>query len=273
MGRDAVNVAKAFSERLDLDGVILTKLDGDARGGAALAVKAVTGVPIKFLGTGEDVDRLEAFRPEGLASRILGMGDIVGLVEDFESVVDEQKAEEDAERLLSGRFGMDDLLEQLRTIQKMGPLKEVFAKLPMFGGMAEQADERELVRVEAMIQSMTKQERKQPDVIDKSRAARIARGSGMQQSQVRDLVKRFGQMREMMAALGGGGAGGLLGKIPGMGRLAGAGPGGLDPSMLAGMGGAGGGPGRGKAQVAKTRSKSKKKRKQARKDRKKGRRK
>jgi len=270
MGRDAVNVAKAFSERLELDGVILTKLDGDARGGAALAVKAVTGVPIKFLGTGEDVDRLETFRPEGLASRILGMGDIVGLVEDFESVVDEQKAEEDAERLLSGKFGMDDLLTQLRTIQKMGPLKEVFAKMPMFGGLADQADERELVRVEAMIQSMTRQERKQPDVIDKSRAARIARGSGMQQSQVRDLVKRFGQMREMMAALGGGGAGGLLGKIPGMGRLAGAG--GLDPSMLAGMGEAGGG-GRGKAQVAKARSKSKKKRKQARKDRKKGRRK
>jgi len=269
-----VNVAKAFSERLPLDGVILTKLDGDARGGAALAVKAVTGVPIKFLGTGEDLERLEVFRPEGLASRILGMGDIVGLVEDFESVVDEQKAEEDAERLLSGRFGMDDLLEQLRTIQKMGPLKEVFARLPMFGGMAEQADERELVRVEAMIQSMTRQERKQPDLIEKSRAARIARGSGMQQSQVRDLVKRFGQMREMMAALGGGGAGGLLGKIPGMGRLAGAGgAGGLDPAMLGGLAEAGGGPGRGKAQVAKTRSKSKKKRKQARKDRKKGRRK
>ena len=269
MGRDAVNVAKAFSERLELDGVILTKLDGDARGGAALAVKAVTGVPIKFLGTGEDLERLEAFRPEGLASRILGMGDIVGLVEDFEAVVDEQKAEEDAERLLAGRFGMDDLLEQLRTIQKLGPLKEVFAKLPMFGGMAEQADERELVRVEAMIQSMTKQERKQPDLIDKSRASRIARGSGLQQSQVRDLVKRFGQMREMMASLGGAGGGGLLGRIPGMGRLAGAG--GLDPAMLGGLPEAGAG-GRSKAQIAKARSKGKKKRKQARKDRKKGRR-
>ncbi|MBW2445732.1 MAG: signal recognition particle protein [Deltaproteobacteria bacterium] len=276
MGRDAVNVAKAFSERLDIDGVILTKLDGDARGGAALAVKAVTGIPIKFLGTGEDVDRLEVFRPEGLASRILGMGDIVGLVEDFESVVDEKTAEEDAERLLTGKFGMDDLLTQLRTIQKMGPLKEVFSKMPMFGGMAEQADEKELVRVEAMIQSMTKQERKQPDVIDKSRASRIARGSGMQQSQVRDLVKRFGQMREMMAALGGGGAGGLLGKIPGMGNLAGAGAGagGFDPSMLAGLqDGMGGAVGPGKAQAAKARSKGKKKRKQARKDRKKGRRK
>jgi len=269
MGRDAVNVARAFSERLDLDGVILTKLDGDARGGAALSVKAVTGVPIKFLGTGESVERLEAFRPEGLASRILGMGDVVGLVEDFEAVVDEEKAEEDAERLLSGRFGMDDLLEQLRTIQKMGPLREVLGKLPMFGGMADQADDRELVRVEAMIQSMTRAERKQPELIDKSRAARIARGSGMQSRQVRDLVKRFEQMREMMSALGSGG--GLLSKMPGMGRLAGAGgmPGDLDPAALLG----GGGGGRARVPSAQARKRQKGKRKQARKDRKKGRRK
>jgi signal recognition particle subunit SRP54 len=270
MGRDAVNVARTFSERLALDGVVLTKLDGDARGGAALAVKAVTGVPIKFLGTGEAVDRLEPFRPEGLASRILGMGDVVGLVEDFEAVVDEQKAEEDAERLLQGKFGMDDLLEQLKTIQKMGPLKEVLGKLPMFGNVAAQADDRELVRVEAMIRSMTRQERKRPELIDKSRAGRIARGSGMQSSQVRDLVKRFGQMREMMAALGG--SGGMLSKMPGMGNLAGAGagPGGLDPSALLGGGGGGG---RGRAAAARDRSRQKKKRKQARKDRKKGRRK
>lgn len=273
MGRDAVNVAQAFSERLALDGVILTKLDGDARGGAALAVKAVTGVPIKFLGTGEDVERLEPFRPEGLASRILGMGDIVGLVEDFEQVVDEKQAEEDAERLLAGKFGMDDLLTQLRTIQKMGPLKEVFAKLPMFGGMAEQADERELVRVEAMIQSMTQGERKRPDIIDRSRASRIARGSGMQTSQVRDLVKRFGQMREMMAALGGGAGGGPLSRVPGMGNLAGAGPGGMDPAALLGGGLPGRAGGVSRAQQAKSRKRSKQKRKQARKDRKKGRRK
>jgi len=267
MGRDAVNVAKSFSERLTIDGVILTKLDGDARGGAALAVKAVTGVPIKFLGTGEDVERLETFRPEGLASRILGMGDVVGLVEDFEAVVDEKKAEEDAERLLAGKFGMDDLLTQLRTIRKMGPLKEIFAKLPMFGGMADQADERELVRVEAMIQSMTRSERQRPEIIDKSRASRIATGSGLPSSQVRDLVKRFEQMREMMSSLG---SGGMLSQIPGMGQLAGTGPAGLDPSALLG-----GAPGAGKsrAQLARSRSKSKKKRKQSRKDRKKGRRK
>jgi len=160
MGRDAVNTARAFGEQLAFDGLVLTKLDGDARGGAALAIKAVTGVPIKFLGTGESLDRLEAFRPEGLASRILGMGDIVGLVKDFEEVVDEKEAEEDAERLLRGRFGLDDLLKQLRTIQKMGPLRDVFAKLPMFGSIAEQVDERELSRVEALIQNVENREGK-----------------------------------------------------------------------------------------------------------------
>jgi len=182
MGRDAVNTARAFAEQLAFDGLVLTKLDGDARGGAALAIKAVTGVPIKFLGTGESLDRLEVFRPEGLASRILGMGDVVGLVKDFEEVVDEKEAEADAERLLRGRFGLDDLLKQLRTIQKMGPLRDVFAKLPMFGSIAEQVDERELGRVEALIQSMTPAERARPAIIDKSRTSRIARGSGRRTS-------------------------------------------------------------------------------------------
>jgi signal recognition particle subunit SRP54 len=156
MGRDAVNVAKAFADRIALDGVILTKLDGDARGGAALSVKAVTGVPIKFLGTGETVDRLEEFRPEGLASRILGMGDIVGLVKDFEEVIDEKEAEADAARLLKGSFGLDDLLKQMRMIQKLGPLKDVFSKLPGIGQIADQLDDGELVKVESMIQSMTR---------------------------------------------------------------------------------------------------------------------
>ena len=159
MGRDAVQVAKSFSEQLALDGLILTKLDGDARGGAALTVKAVTGVPIRFIGTGEALDRLEPFRPEGLASRILGMGDVVGLVRDFEQVVDQAEAEQDAERLLTGRFGLEDLLKQLQVIQKLGPLREVFSKLPMFGSLAEQVDERELGKVEALIRSMTPAER------------------------------------------------------------------------------------------------------------------
>jgi signal recognition particle subunit SRP54 len=237
MGRDAVNVASAFAGRIELDGVILTKLDGDARGGAALAVKAVTGVPIKFLGTGETVDRLEEFRPEGLASRILGMGDIVGLVKDFEEVVDEKEAEKDAERLLKGRFGLDDLLKQMRMIQKLGPLKDVFSKMPMFGQVADQVDESELTKVESMIQSMTRDERSDPKLIDKSRASRIARGCGRSVADIEGLVSRFMQMRKMMGSLGkqGGLLSGLSGGAPAMGGGPGMmSPGGMDPSMLLG---------------------------------------
>ena len=241
MGRDAVNVAEAFAARLALDGLVLTKLDGDARGGAALAVKAKTGIPIKFLGTGETTDRLEEFRPEGLASRILGMGDVVGLVKDFEEVIDAKQAEEDAARMLKGQFGMDDLLSQLRTIGKLGPLKDVLGKLPMFGELADKVDDKELGRVEAMIQSMTRTERAKPELIDESRARRIAKGSGRAKHEVSELVKRFRQMREMMGMLGGAmGGGGLLSRIPGLGRLAGGGPAaaglpaGFDPMSMMG---------------------------------------
>ncbi|HEB90137.1 MAG TPA: signal recognition particle protein [Deltaproteobacteria bacterium] len=273
MGRDAVNVASAFAERIDLDGVVLTKLDGDARGGAALAVKAVTGVPIKFLGTGEAVDRLEEFRPEGLASRILGMGDIVGLVKDFEEVVDEKEAEADAEKILKGRFGLDDLLKQMRMIQKLGPLKEVFSKMPMFGGLADQVDEGELKKVESMIQSMTPAERAEPKLIDKSRASRIARGCGRKVSDIEGLVQRFMQMRKMMGTLGkqGGLLGGLGGALGGGSPALDGGPGmlppmGLDPSMMPG--------GRGSATKKRTDPKARKnKRKQQRKSRKKKRKK
>jgi signal recognition particle subunit SRP54 len=265
MGRDAVNTARAFGEQLAFDGLVLTKLDGDARGGAALAIKAVTGVPIKFLGTGESLDRLEVFRPEGLASRILGMGDVVGLVKDFEEVVDEKEAEEDAERLLRGRFGLDDLLKQLRTIQKMGPLRDVFAKLPMFGSIAEQVDERELGRVEALIQSMTPGERAKPEIIDKSRMSRIARGSGRRSKDVRELLGRFTQMREMMSQLG---SGGMLGKIPGLGKMAGAG--GIDPTAL--LAGPAGKSGKARREASGSRGRQKGKRKQARKARRKNRR-
>jgi signal recognition particle subunit SRP54 len=273
MGRDAVNVARAFAEQIPLDGLVLTKLDGDARGGAALAVKAVTGVPIKFVGTGESVDRLEEFRPEGLASRILGMGDVVGLVRDFEQVVDAQQAEADAERMLAGRFGMDDLLKQLRTLQRMGPLRDLLGKLPGIGEFADQVDERELVKTQAMIQSMTPKERSRPELIDKSRAARIARGSGRAPREVQELVGRFRQMRDLMGSLGGGG--GLLGRIPGLGRLAGAGaggglPAGLDPSALL----AGGSNRQMRRQLeARSKSDAKKKRKQAKAARRKSRRK
>ncbi len=267
MGRDAVNVAQAFNEQLDLDGICLTKLDGDARGGAALAVKAVTGVPIKFLGTGESVDRLEEFRPEGLASRILGMGDIVGLVKDFEEVVDEKQAEEDAERILKGKFTLDDLVTQLRTIQKMGPIKEIFARMPGMGGIADQVDEAELIKVKAMVGSMTALERQQPEKIDKSRANRIANGCGRKAKDITDLVKRFEQMRGMMSTLGQ--QSGLMGKLGGgMPSMAGAGgmPG-MDPMAMMGGGGGTGG-----ATKSRTNSATrKKKRKQSKKSRQKGR--
>jgi signal recognition particle subunit SRP54 len=230
-------------------------------------------VPIKFIGTGETLDRLEPFRPEGLASRILGMGDVVGLVRDFEAVVDAKQAEADAERLLKGRFTMADLLQQLRTLQKLGPLRDVLAKLPMFGGLADQVEGGELRRVEAMIQSMTVRERERPEIVDKSRAARIARGSGRRTKEVLDLVERFGQMRDLMASFGSGG--GLLGRIPGLGRLAGAGAPGFDPAALlagaqAGQAGRDGGGGR--RESSRRSAADKRKRKQARKDRKKGRR-
>ena len=270
MGRDAVNVAQAFADRIDLDGVVLTKLDGDARGGAALAIKAVTGVPIKFLGTGETVDRLEEFRPEGLASRILGMGDIVGLVKDFEEVVDEKEAEADAERILKGRFGLDDLLKQMRMIQKLGPLKDVFAKMPGIGGLADQVDESELKKVESMIQSMTKAERAEPTIIDKSRAQRIARGCGRKPADIDGLVSRFGQMRQMMGALGK--QGGLLsglggGGMPAMGGMPGGGMGGMDPAML--MGGGGGRSATKKRQDPKARKNKRKQQRASRKKKKK----
>ena len=275
-GQDAVNVAEAFNKRLDLTGVIMTKLDGDARGGAALSVKEITGKPIKFLGMGESLDKLEEFRPEGLASRILGMGDIVGLVKDFEQVVDAEKAEEDALRMLKGKFDMQDFLDQIKMIQKMGSLKDLFEKLPFFGGggMPEgvNLDDRELTKIEAMISSMTREERTNPQVFvatsweaftatsgksakrrradfDNGRVKRIATGSGRKDTEVKELLQKFAQMRQMMVQLGA--STGLMGKIPGfkqfsqmkklanmdMNALMGAG-GGLPP----GFGGEGGMP-------------------------------
>ena len=239
-GQDAVNVAETFNQRLNLDGVIMTKLDGDARGGAALSVKEITGKPIKFLGMGESLDKLEEFRPEGLASRILGMGDIVGLVKDFEQVVDAEKAEEDALRMLKGKFDMQDFLEQIKLIQKMGSLKDLFEKLPFFGGGLPEGvnlDDRELTKIEAMISSMTREERTNPQVFvattwedfmatsgrqakrrradfNPSRVKRVSKGSGRSEQEVKELLQKFAQMRQMMVQLGA--STGLMGKIPGM---------------------------------------------------------
>jgi signal recognition particle subunit SRP54 len=217
IGQDAVRTAKTFHERLSLSGFVLTKVDGDARGGAALSIKEVTGVPIKYIGMGEELDRLEEFRPEGLASRILGMGDVVGLMKDFEDVVDAEKAEADAEKMLKGDFNFEDFLEQMRTIQKMGPLQEVFEKMPMVGDMlpkGTQFDDRELVRIEAICNSMTRSERRKPDIINDSRSQRIARGAGRSRKDVKELLERFNMARAMMKEMGK--ATGLLGKVPGL---------------------------------------------------------
>ncbi len=267
IGQDAVATATAFDKRLDISGVILTKLDGDARGGAALSIKAATGKPIKFLGMGETLDKLEEFRPEGLASRILGMGDIVGLMQDFQGVISEEDAAASAEKMLGGTFSMDDFLQQIKTLQSMGSMKDLMDKMPlgsMFGGsvpdeVLDQAmDDGELVKIEAMIHSMTRHERQNPELFlsdgalgkrksDKlvgrksrrqkrppkdpnqlgddafidTRVERVARGSGRQVDDVRSLLGRFMTMRDMFGMLGDlmGGGGGLLGKIPGMGKL------------------------------------------------------
>ncbi|RMG21158.1 MAG: signal recognition particle protein [Deltaproteobacteria bacterium] len=222
IGQDAVRTAAEFDRRLDLTGFVMTKLDGDARGGAALSIKEVTGKPIKFLGIGEDLDKLEEFRPEGLASRILGFGDIVGLMQDFEEVVDEETAEKDAEKILSGNFDLDDFVRQIETIQKMGSLTDLLEKFPIFGELPEgfHIDDRELVRVRAMVSSMTRAERANPEILDRSRIERVARGSGTKVEDVSGLIARFRGMRDLFAKLGPQGGMGLLSRLPGMRNLA-----------------------------------------------------
>jgi len=207
IGQDAVRTAKTFDERLDFTGFVLTKLDGDARGGAALSIKEVTGKPIKFLGQGEELDRLEPFRPEGLAQRILGFGDIVGLMQDFEKHVDKKTAEKDTEKMLKGEFSYDDFVRQLRTIRRMGPLKQIFSRMPGLSQMMDQIpeeafDDAELDRTLAIIGSMTNQERNHPSVIDDSRMRRIARGCGRALDDVKALHDRFLQAQQMMKGLG-----------------------------------------------------------------------
>jgi signal recognition particle subunit SRP54 len=219
IGQDAVKTAKAFHERLALTGVVLTKLDGDARGGAALSVKEVTGAPVLFTGIGETTDKFEEFRADGMATRILGMGDVVGLMQDFEQVVDKKKAEEDAARMLTGEFTLDDFLDQVRMIQKMGSLRDLVDKIPMLGGQIPEGvnlDDRELVRIEAMIQSMTNAEKLDPYVLvrEPGRVKRISKGSGQPEQGVGELVQKFLFMKQMIGNVGQNM--GMLGKIPGM---------------------------------------------------------
>jgi signal recognition particle subunit SRP54 len=225
IGQDAVRTSRAFNERLSVSGVVLTKLDGDARGGAAISIKEVTGAPIVFAGVGEASDKLEVFRADGMASRVLGMGDVVGLMQNFEEVVDQKKAEKDAARLLQGDFSLDDFLEQIRMIQKMGSLKDLVDKLPlggMFpGGLPSDVnlDDRELVRIEAIIQSMTRFEKSDPYALvrEPRRVDRIAKGSGTKPEAVNELVQKFLFMKQMMGGLGQNL--GLLGKLPGMKQM------------------------------------------------------
>lgn len=240
IGQDAVKTAAEFNRRLTLDGFIMTKLDGDARGGAALAIKEVTGKPIKFLGMGETLDKLEEFRPQGLATRILGLGDLVGLIKDFEDVVDPEKAEKDAMRMMRGQFNLIDFMEQVKMLKKMGSLKDLVDKIPfMSEAMPEgtQVDDKELTRFESIVQSMTVAERKNPDLIDKSRRQRIAKGCGRSQKDVEDLLTRFKMMKQMMASLGQNA--GFLSRIPGFKQMQqmakmGGGPGGMDMKSLFG---------------------------------------
>lgn len=272
IGQDAVRTASAFDSRLALTGVVLTKLDGDTRGGAALSVKKVTGKSVLFVGTGEGLDKLEEFRPEGMATRILGMGDIVGLMDDFSRVIDEEKATKSANKLLQGEFDFDDFLDMMANIQKMGPIKDIISKTPLAGQVSQEdlakVDDREVTRTAAIVHSMTRQERGNPDILlqkspgGRSRIARIAKGSGRAEKDVKDLVDRFMQMRQMVGMMMGGGlgglGGGLLGKIPGMGglnqlanmakmaKMMGGGGGGMGgmpgmPNMADLMGGLGGG--------------------------------
>jgi len=210
-GQDAVNSAKEFNERLELDGVILTKLDGDARGGAALSVKAVTGKPIKFIGVGEKLDKLEEFHPDRMAGRILGMGDVVTLVEKAQEQFKAEEVEKIQKKMAKGTFGFDDFLKQMQAVKKMGGMKDMLKMVP---GMGQQLDDldldgSELKQMEAMVYSMTPRERSDPDVIDSSRRRRIAAGAGVQPNDVSGLVKTFMRSRDMLKSLSGGTFGGL----------------------------------------------------------------
>ncbi len=199
-GQDAVNVAKSFNELLQITGVIITKLDGDTRGGAALSVKAVTGCPIKFAGTGEKLEDIEQFHPDRMASRILGMGDMLTLIEQAEEKLDEKKAQEVAEKMLHNQMDFNDLLDQFRQIKKMGPIKGILSKLPGLGNKLDDVDidDRALDWTEAIILSMTPAERAKPDLINPSRKRRIAAGSGRSVEEVNRLIKQLREMQKMM---------------------------------------------------------------------------
>jgi len=244
-GQDAVQSARAFHERLSLTGVILTKMDGDARGGSALALKEITGCPILFVGTGEKIDDLDPFQAERMAGRILGMGDVVGLVEKVQEEVSETEAQASFEKLVMGSFTLEDMLSQLRMMRRMGPMKKVLGMMPGMGGLADKidVDDKQMNRLEALFTSMTPGERLQPESLNVSRRRRVARGAGQDLGAVNELLKRFKDMKLMMKQMGKMGLGARMGSkakkdtlrgMSGTGELAGGGAGG---GLLGGLGG------------------------------------
>jgi signal recognition particle subunit SRP54 len=284
-GQDAVKSAEAFSQSISLTGVILTKLDGDARGGAALSVKAITGKPIKFIGVGEKLDRLEEFHPDRMASRILGMGDVVGLVDRAQQVIDEDEQVAMQEKMLAAKFDLEDFLSQLRQIKKMGSLKDLLSHLPGLGGRVDELDVKgdEIQVVESVIQSMTKKERQRPEIINTSRRRRIAAGAGRTLEDVTGLLRQFKQMQGMMEQMKK--HQGLFGKMKGMremkdaiaggeGDPAAMAPGVLPPGMMPpGLAPPSGPGGPGQKRIGPSLDERRKKRKQERQRRKNSRRK
>ena len=213
IGQDAVNLAESFNNALSVDGVILTKLDGDTRGGAALSIKAVVGKPIKFIGVGEKLNDIEIFHPDRLVSRILGMGDVVSLVEKAQEVIDENEAKSLEEKIKSQKFDLNDFLKQLQTIKRLGSLGGILKLIPGMPKIDDLAPaEKEMKKVEAIIQSMTIEERKKPDILKASRKIRIAKGSGTDVSDVNKLLKQFEQMKSMMKMFS-------SGKMPNLGGM------------------------------------------------------
>ena len=220
-GQEAVRVADEFNKRVGLTGLILTKVDGDSRGGAALSVRSVTGVPIKYLGTGEKTDALEQFFPDRLASRILGMGDVLTLIEKAQESIDQETAEKAADKLLKATFNFEDFLEQLQAIKKMGPLSQLLGMVPGLSQVTKElpsdVTDKQMKRIEAIINSMTREERQRPDVLNGARRKRIAAGSGTSVQEVNQLMSQFKQMQRMMQQLKSGKGRGLFPGMPGLG--------------------------------------------------------
>lgn len=215
IGQDAVNLAKSFNEALSVDGIVLTKLDGDTRGGAALSIKAIVGKPIKFIGVGEKLDDIEVFHPDRLVSRILGMGDVVSLVEKAQEAIDQDEAKSLEEKIRTQKFDLDDFLKQLQTIKKLGSLGSILKMIPGMGQLGDLAPaEKEMKKVECIIQSMTKEERRKPEILKASRKQRIAKGSGTDVADVNRLLKQFENMKSMMKMFSNG-------KMPNLGSMLG----------------------------------------------------